>query len=50
MVVRKSTISKNAECAILKGYIEADFSDEQIMNKFNISLEDLENKKKIIKG
>lgn len=32
----------------LKGYIEADFSDEQIMNKFYISLEDLENKKKQI--
>lgn len=34
----------------LKGYIEADFSDVQIMNKFNISSEDLENKKKLIKG
>ncbi len=32
----------------IKGYIEADFSYEQIMNKFNISLEDLENKKRQI--
>lgn len=34
----------------LKGYIEADFSDNTILNKFNITIQELENKKKLIKG
>lgn len=34
----------------LLGYIKADFTDKQIMDKFNVSITDLENKKKLAKN
>lgn len=34
----------------LKGYIEAEFEDETILNKFNITIDELNIKRKIIKG